>query len=112
PDPRSHRIALADLRKPEIRERLRLLWTDPLALDPSRESARVTREIAAQLAQLARSLESSGHAPEPVAQFLMRCLFTMFSEDVKLLPENSFRDLLIKYEQQPDTAMRMLEALW
>ncbi|MEQ1438940.1 type IIL restriction-modification enzyme MmeI [Fontimonas sp. SYSU GA230001] len=108
PDPRSHKIALADLRKPEIRERLRRIWLDPNSLDPSRESARVTREIAAQLAELARSLEASGHGAEAVAQFLMRCLFTMFAEDVKLLPSDSFRDLLSKYAEQPDTAMRML----
>jgi hypothetical protein len=112
PDPRSHRIALDDLRKPEIRERLHRIWTDPLSLDPSRESARVTREIAAQLAELAKLLEKSGHSAEAVAQFLMRCLFTMFAEDVKLLPEHCFRDLLIKYDEQPDTAMRMLAQLW
>jgi hypothetical protein len=112
PDPRSHRIALADLRRPEILERLRRVWTDPLSLDPSRESARVTREIAERLATLARSLEAAGHAPEPVAQFLMRCLFTMFAEDVKLLPSDSFRDLLAKYADKPDIAMRMLALLW
>lgn len=112
PDPRSHRIALDDLRRPEILDRLRRIWTDPLSLDPSRESARVTRAIATQLAELARSLEKGRHAPEAVAQFLMRCLFTMFAEDVKLLPQDSFRDLLIKYAEQPDTAMRMLGQLW
>lgn len=37
PDPRSHRIALADLRRPELRERLRRVWTDPLG--PSRSEA-------------------------------------------------------------------------
>ena len=40
PDPRSHRIALADLRDAAVRERLRQVWLDPMALDPSRESAR------------------------------------------------------------------------
>ncbi|HEY5613596.1 MAG TPA: type IIL restriction-modification enzyme MmeI, partial [Lysobacter sp.] len=117
PDPRSHRLALAELRKPEILDRLRRVWTDPLSLDPSRESARVTREIADRLARLARSLEQPsddgpGHAPEVVAQFLMRCLFTMFAEDVKLLPHDSFRDLLAKYAEQPEVAMRMLGQLW
>src|SRR5690606_11152387 len=97
PDPRSHRIALEDLRKPEVRERLRRVWTDPMSLDPSRESARVTREIAARLAELARSLEQAQHAPEAVAQFLMRCLFTMFAEDVRLLPAHAFRDLLTRH---------------
>ena len=112
PDPRSHRIALADLRDQNIRARLRRIWTDPLALDPSRESARVTREIAARLATLARSLEKAKHSPELVAQFLMRCLFTMFAEDVTLLPADSFRDLLIKWADRPDVAMRMLAQLW
>jgi hypothetical protein len=83
PDPRSHRIALEDLRSREIRARLRRVWTDPLGLDPSRESARVTRQIAADLAELARRLELAGHDPEAVARFLMRCLFTMFAEDVR-----------------------------
>jgi hypothetical protein len=112
PDPRSHRIALDDLRRPEIRERLRKIWLDPLSLDPSRESARVTRQIADRLAKLARSLEAAGHHAEGVAQFLMRCLFTMFAEDVRLLPEHAFRDLLARHAAQPDVAMRMLAQLW
>ena len=112
PDPRSHRIALADLRDAAVRERLRQVWLDPMSLDPSRESARVTREIAARLAELAKSLEKSGHDAEAVAQFLMRCLFTMFAEDVRLLPEDGFRTLLTRYREQPDTAMRMVAQLW
>jgi hypothetical protein len=112
PDPRSHRIALEDLRRPEIRERLRQVWLDPLALDPSRESARVTRDIADRLARLARSLEQAGHAPEATAQFLMRCLFTMFAEDVRLLPADAFRNLLATHREAPATAMRMLAQLW
>ncbi len=112
PDPRSHRIALEDLRRPEVRERLRQVWLDPLSLDPSRESARVTRDIADRLARLARSLEQAGHPAEAVAQFLMRCLFTMFAEDVRLLPEHAFRDLLARHREQPDIAMRMVAQLW
>ena len=112
PDPRSHRIALVDLAWPEVRERLRKVWTDPLSLDPSRESARVTREIADRLAKLARSLEQAGHDAESVAQFLMRCLFTMFAEDVHLLPPHAFRDLLARHADAPGTAMRMLAQLW
>ncbi|MGY4883262.1 class I SAM-dependent DNA methyltransferase [Xanthomonas citri pv. eucalyptorum] len=112
PDPRSHRIALDDLRRLEIRERLRRVWLEPLSLDPSRESARVTRDIANRLAKLARSLEQAGHAPETAAQFLMRCLFTMFAEDVRLLPDDAFRNLLGKHREAPATAMRMLAQLW
>ncbi len=112
PDPRSHRIALDDLAREDVRARLRAIWLDPLSLDPARESARVTREIATRLAELAKSLERAGHAPELVAQFLMRCLFTMFAEDVRLLPEDAFRNLLQAHRERPDTAMRMVAQLW
>lgn len=98
PDPQSHRIKLDELADPEIRERLHAVWTDPLALDPARRSAKVTREIAAKLAELAKSLEAAGHDPETVAHFLMRCLFTMFAEDIDLLPKDAFLELLRSIE--------------
>jgi len=112
PSAGAHRIFLADLEKPEIRERLRLVWTDPLALDPARRSARVTREIAAQLAELAKALEQAGHEPHAVAAFLMRCLFTMFAEDVWLLPKDSFRGLLAGLRDTPEAFVPMVEELW
>lgn len=94
PDPRTFRIRLADLADETIRERLRLIWTNPAALDPSKHSADVTREVSGHLAELAKSLELAGHEPDLVAQFLTRCLFCMFAEDVELLPKDSFTDLL------------------
>jgi type I restriction-modification system DNA methylase subunit len=112
PDPRSHRIKLADLQDAKVRERLRLVWLDPLALDPSRISAEVTRDVAAHLAELARSLEASGHASEQVSAFLTRALFCMFAEDVALLPKDSFRGLLEKHANAPDTLVQMLRMLW
>jgi hypothetical protein len=117
PDPRSHRIRLAQLADPAIRARLRALWTDPLALDPARVSARVTRQVAAELAELARSLEAAGHAPPTVAAFLTRCLFSMFAEDVGLLPAapdgaGSFVHLLRQYREQPATLTQMLKVFW
>ncbi|MBL8444665.1 MAG: class I SAM-dependent DNA methyltransferase, partial [Zoogloeaceae bacterium] len=112
PDPRSHRIRLEDLRKAEIRERLRAVWLEPLSLDPARRSARVTREIADRLARLAKSLEAAGHPPQTVAGFLMRALFTMFAEDVGLLPARSFQDLLESLKNEPRTFAPMVEHLW
>ena len=117
PDPRSHRIRLAQLAEPSIRARLTALWTDPLSLDPSRVSAKVTRAVAAELADLAKSLEASGHAPQRVAAFLTRCLFSMFAEDVGLLPAGpggvgSFVHLLTTYREQPHTLSQMLKVFW
>ena len=117
PDALSHRIYLTDLRRAEIRERLRAIWLDPLSLDPARRSARVTREVSAKLARLAKSLEggpgaAAGHHPEQVAGFLMRCLFTMFAEDVGLLPERAFSQLLQDMRNDPDHLPHLLRQLW
>jgi len=112
PDPRSHRLKLGDLRSTEVQERLRTLWLDPLALDPARRSARVTRDVAAQLAKLAMSLERSGHGAETSAHFLMRCLFTMFAEDVGLLPKNGFQQLLESLRETPQHFVPLVEELW
>ncbi len=116
PDPAHHRIRLADLHDGAIQDRLRKLWLDPLALDPSRESARVTRAIADSLARLAKSLEAAGHAPQRVAHFLMRALFTMFAEDVGLLPKiegrGAFTSLLESLQDKPAAFAPVLQALW
>ncbi len=112
PDPRHHRITLDDLHDEAVRDRLRQIWLDPLALDPSRASARVTREVSEQLAGLAKSLEQSGHRADHVAAFLTRCLFSMFAEDVELLPKGSFVSLIEQHGKHPATLQQMLQALW
>lgn len=101
PDRRTFRVYLEDLRRPEVRDRLVTIWNDPLSLDPARKSARVTREIAERLAAVSKALEGQKHAPEEVAMFLMRCLFTMFAEDVGLLPEQSFKEVLERCKKTP-----------
>jgi hypothetical protein len=42
----------------------------------------------------------------------MRCLFTMFAEDVELLPKDSFRDLLKKCANDPKLFPRLVGQLW
>ncbi len=112
PDPRSHRLSIDRLNDPEVRETLRLAWIDPKALDPARRTARVTREIAEKLGRLAQSLEKSGHTAEAVATFLMRALFTMFAEDVELLPKDSFINLLKSLLGHTQQFVPMVEELW
>ncbi len=121
PDSRSHRIRLADLcagneAGSTVRQRLRTLWLDPHALDPARASAKVTREIADHLAGVAKSLEGAGHHPELVAGFLTRCLFSMFAEDVGLLPKENgkgaFSALLESLKDTPQQFVPLVGALW
>jgi len=113
PDPRSYRILLPQLDRPEVRDRLRAVWQDPLSLDPSRYTARVTREVASKLAQLARTLERN-HTPKEVAEFLTRCIFTSFAEDVQLLPEKSWLHFLESFRERDDVAKfpEMASSLW
>jgi len=112
PDPVSYRITLPDLHRPEIRERLRKVWLDPLSLDPSKVAAKVTRDIASRLALLAKSLEADGHDPQVIAGFLQRSLFTMFAEDVGLLPEHGFKNLLGLVKESPRGFPVLISALW
>ena len=94
-----------------------------MALDPSRANAQVTREVAKQLATVAKSLEADGHPAHQVGTFLTRCLFSMFAEDVGLLPasdkgegksegKGAFSELLQRHREHPPTLQRMLQALW
>lgn len=111
PDRQSYRLSMDDLLEADIQDRLRAIWTDPNSLDPTRKSAEVTRDIAERLAKIARRLEGR-YKPQDVAEFLMRCVFTMFAEDVKLLPEDSFKNLLGEMVKRPKDFVPALEDLW
>ncbi len=112
PTPRKRRVLLKDLHDPAIRGMFRKIWHDPHSLDPSKHAAAVTRKVAKALADLAKSLEKDGHDPQVTAGFLQRCLFTMFAEDVELLPKDSFKKLLEKFQSEPAALVTLLSALW
>jgi hypothetical protein len=111
PDSLLPRILIEDLDRQSNRERLRTIGPDPHALDPSRISAKVTREVAWQLANLARDPEKE-HPPEAVASFLRRCIFTFFAEDIHLLRPDSFSNLLDTLAEDLQNFKPMVESLW
>ena len=74
-------------------------------------AAKVTRDIAERLAQVSKALEAKKYPAQDVAMFLMRCLFTMFAEDVKLLPENSFKRTPGGLRANPEVRARCRPAL-
>jgi hypothetical protein len=113
PNAQAQRIYLRDLANEKHTDMLRKVFTDPLALDPSKHAEKITREVAGYLANLAKKLEEDGHSQETVATFLMRCLFTMFAEDVGLLPENAFTTALEKmWIPSPASFPGGIESLW
>ncbi|SDG77791.1 class I SAM-dependent DNA methyltransferase [Bosea robiniae] len=111
PDRQSYRVYLDDLRDTGLRQRLAAIWTEPCSLDPARHAARVTRDIAERLAAVSKVLER-GHDPEEVALFLMRCLFTMFAEDVGLIRKDAFKTLLRECRDAPDSFLPLVSELW
>jgi hypothetical protein len=111
PDERSHRIGLQALADPAIRARLKSVWTNPRSLDPAIKRAEVTRDVASRLATVAQTLEKR-HDSKIVAEFLMRCLFTGFAEDVRLLPEDCFLNILEKAKKFPQHLPDYLNPLW
>ena len=105
-------IQLDDLRRKEIFDLFVDIFSNPQKQDPEKISAKVTREVSADLAELAKDLETE-HNSEDVAHFLMRCIFTMFAEDVGLLKEHLFTDALEnRWLPSPKTFKTEAEALW
>jgi hypothetical protein len=115
PTARESRIYFKDLAAaPAQIERLQKIWTDARSLDPSRIALEVTQEVASHLARLAKSLSAPERKFEKreIARFLMRCLFTMFAEDIGLLANKVFEHHLDGWIERPDTFVYGAEALW
>jgi hypothetical protein len=113
-------VNLKDLAQPEIFDRFVAIFTDPQSLNPEKYRARVTREVAAELAKLSRWLEETSPYPlqrgisaHEVANFLMRCIFTMFAEDVELLKGKIFTEALReRWIPNPKLFKPEIEQLW
>lgn len=112
PDRQNNRIFLEDLRDPKVRELLAAIWTDPKSLDPTARAALATRDIAKRLAEVSKAMEGRGVPAEQAALFLMRCIFTMFAEDVELLPKDSFKALMKRCVEDPSRFRLRLAELW
>lgn len=112
PDRQNFRVYLDDLAKPEVQAMFRAIWDDPHTLDPTRRAVKATRAIAERLAAVSKRMEQRKLPAEHVAAFLMRCIFTMFAEDVELLPKDTFTSLLDRARDKPHIFAPELEMLW
>ncbi len=105
-------IALTELEKADVFDLFVDIFSNPQQRNPEKIAARVTREVAADLAELAKRMEANVD-PQQVAQFLMRCIFTMFAEDVGLLKEHLFTQALeTRWILNPKMFKPEVEALW
>jgi type II restriction/modification system DNA methylase subunit YeeA len=89
-----HEIAIEELADGKKRDLLRACFLDPERLRPSKTRQMITEDAAREFAGLAQRLHSRGHDPHVVAHFLNRLVFSMFAEDVGLLPGAMFTRML------------------
>jgi hypothetical protein len=109
----ARRIDLRTLwQRPDEIEFLRAVWENPESLNPAVRGRVVTREVAERLAKLSASLEGRGMDGERVARFLIRCVFTMFAEDVELLQGKPFQQIIEENRDDPEEFRLAMEDLW
>lgn len=99
---RTHEFTLDDLGEPRNLEILRFVFHDPDKLKPGATSEHITREAADAIGDVAQRLRAQGHDPRNVAHFLDRLVFSLFAEDIELLPDMLLTRLLEKCRHDSD----------
>ena len=89
-----HTIAIEDLEKTDVRQKLVWLFTDPEKFKPGITREMVTARAAESFASLAQRLHGQGYASRRVAHFINKLLFSMFAEDIGILPGQLFTRML------------------
>ncbi len=97
-----HSIPLEEIGQPLNLQKLRWLFEAPDRFKPKLTTYAVTEEAARRMGELAERLNARGNTPQQTAHFLIQCVFCMFSEDAKLLPDKLFETVLDK--SNPDGA--------
>lgn len=108
-----------DLVRPKVFESLRWALSDPQRLNPYRQSGQVTIAIAKSLGRLVGRLEArigqnqDALINESIARFIMACIFTLFAEDMRLLPDRSFRENLHgRWQDYPQRFVSEVRSRW
>jgi len=125
----THEFTNANIDAPESLRVLRAVFIDPQGLRPIHTASKVTEDLAARIAAIARSLQdresvelSNARTRKEVhvgqkknlriARFLNRIIFCLFAEDVGLLPKDIFRDLSKQGVDDPRFFAERLEELF
>ena len=93
---------------------LKRAFNDPNSFKPDETQEHVTRATADTFVGVANSLQQWAKAggttndPERLAHFLIRLLFSLFAEDMNLLPDNIFTKLVNQYKQGTTTQLNSI----
>lgn len=107
-----HVWKLDDLLNEEKRTHLRKVWTEPASFNPSHRIEEATVGAVASLATISKTLKERGEDPQRLAHFLVRLMFTLFAEDVHLIPRDTFKRLIEAALDNPEDFQPMCEQLF
>ena len=99
---KTYEFGLDDLADAAARDRLKWAFSDPERLRPGETRQSLTEQAAQSFATLAQSLRERGHDPHAVAHFVNRLVFCMFADDVGLLPDHMFTEMLGEALRTPE----------
>lgn len=105
-------FSLDDLEKPEVRQVLKWVFTDPERLRPGVTREQITEQAAKEFAGLAHRLHERGYDPQRVAHFTNKILFCMFAEDIEILPKGLFSKMLEAGAKDPSRFVPMAQGLF
>jgi len=109
---REIRIGFDDLTTEAGQAVLRAVFSEPESLRAEETPEGVTKKAAAEFSNLAESLRDCGTDSEEAAHFLIRILFCLFAEDIKLLPDKLLSRLVDETREDPATFGRQLKTLF
>src|SRR5438093_3436281 len=125
----THEFTNANIDNPQVLHLLRAVFNDPEFLKPQRTTAEVTEKLAAQIGEVARSLQEresieladaktrQEHSVAQrknlrIARFLNRIVFCFFAEDTGLLPSRVAEDIFKTGADDPEHFSETLEDLF
>jgi hypothetical protein len=112
---RTYEVDLVSISEPGKLALLRRLWTDPESLRPGTGPKEVTEEAAARFSKIALGLHQRGEDPAASAHFIMQLVFCLFAEDIRLLPDRLFSQMIAADRNDPaqfqTDARELLEAM-
>ena len=91
---KDYKFTVSELDQHENMKVLRAVFFDPDSLKPGKTRAGVTKDAAEKFTTLAIELSDKGHDAHAVAHFLNRLIFSMFAEDIGLLPKDLFTKMV------------------
>jgi hypothetical protein len=110
--PKEYALTLNDLRNPDQLRLLKWAFTEPERLRPTLTTAALTEKAARQFGELAQTLCERGHDTTQVAHFCQQILFCFFAEDIGLLANKLFSQLLEIGQQRLDDLPQLLTSLF